>query len=312
MEIQPGERWQIGIGARQQFFAFINQSAFDPQIRANYQYNDKLHFKASAGIYHQYLQSFQETDFTISNATEQLWILAGSTEGRGIIENRQLTLGFLYSNKGWLIDVDGFRKQLTGLNARKINPILDPFYMAEETIYGMDLLIKKRFKRLRLWATYSFQNSNAQVEELNLMNIPAFSNLTHQLKVVQSYELGSFSFSTSYTYRSGAPYAFADGIKQVREGDIIFYEVDYANINEKRLPNYNRFDASLWYYFPKDQQAKITGSLGLSVINVFNNNNIANRNYAVDDDAEGRIILTQTDRNLYGFTPNISLRLKIL
>ncbi|MTI21854.1 TonB-dependent receptor [Fulvivirga sp. RKSG066] len=312
LELTPTDRWYVGLGARQSLYSFVDEVTFDPQIRLNYKVADAVRVKASAGIFHQYIQSFQESGFTISNAVEQLWILAGADEGREIIENRQASIGFIFSDKGWLIDFDTYKKRLDKLNARKINRTLDAAYSAEENIVGLDLLIKKRFKRLRNWVSYTFQQSEASIPGLNIRNMPSSRNLTHQVQLASAYDFGRLSISSGYTVRSGAPYAFSQSLEEVSRDGFTFNVVNYESVNQRCLPTYSRLDVSAWYHFPVNTTSRLQGEIGISLLNVLNNKNIAERNYGVSETGDGEPILSQTDRYLYGFTPNLSLRLKFL
>lgn len=306
--------FSLRVGVRNNFYSFENRSFIEPQLQVRYKLNDAISLKTGAGINSQYLQSFQENNFTTSNNIEQFWILAGTDESREIMKNEQVYLGFILNQKGWLVDIEGYFKSLEGLNARKVNVILDPFFLADENIFGIDLLIKKRFKKVRTWANYSYQDSKANISEEGLRDIPASQNIKHQIQLSGSVHFGQFSFSAGYTFRSGLPYAYAEEpiLRTTIEG-LEIYEVNYLSINQNRLPDYHRVDCSVWYHYaPFRQNRDFHLDFGISIINLSNRDNYGARTYSIDRTENDEVVLVQRDQFLYGFTPNLSLRLTFL
>jgi hypothetical protein len=74
--------------------------------------------------------------------------------------------------------------------------------------------------------------------------------------------------------------------------------------NASRLPDFHRLDLSAKYDITMGETGK--GSIGFSIFNVYNRSNVWYKEYSVDETG-----LTETNVNLLGFTPNISLSLQI-
>ncbi len=308
---QPfGEKLSAGLGVRTAFNS-LDKVKLDPRLFLRYQLNDYITLKTSGAITHQFIQSFQEDRFTLANNIEQFWILAGTGEGRQVMNSKQFNIGWTCSTRGWLVDMEGYRKHITGLNARKINPVLDQFFMASEEVTGIDVLLRKRFRHWRSWVSYAFQHSLAQVPGEGLMDIPSRQNAKHQVQFVNAITIRDFSFSVGYQYRTGLPYAHAEGVEQVTSVEgITYYAVAYQSINQRRLPDYHRLDCSLWYHY-RPSGKNFSGQLGISFINLTGHQNYANRTYDVEVVDDQEVALNQTDRYLFGFTPNLSLRLQL-
>ena len=79
-------------------------------------------------------------------------------------------------------------------------------------------------------------------------------------------------------------------------------------VNEVRLPNYHRLDASILYKITPNNP-RTEGMIGLSFLNIYNRENFLSRQYTVDEDEEtGNPELIVLDRPLLGFTPNVVVR----
>lgn len=74
--------------------------------------------------------------------------------------------------------------------------------------------------------------------------------------------------------------------------------------NAARLPDYHRLDLSAKYDFTMGETGK--GSIGFSLFNVYNRKNVWYKEFTVDETG-----LTETNVNLLGITPNVSVTLQI-
>mgnify|MGYP000141284343 FL=1 len=110
--------------------------------------------------------------------------------------------------------------------------------------------------------------------------------------------------------RSGIPYTEATGTHKDQNNNL---RVTYGSVNEKRLPNYQKFDFSSTYKFNFSKKKKVEGKIGVSLTNIFNKKNILDRTYELKFvNSQGNVEeqkLVKTDRISLGFTPNLVFRL---
>ena len=78
--------------------------------------------------------------------------------------------------------------------------------------------------------------------------------------------------------------------------------INYEDPNSSRLPNYFRADISSTYSFNFNK--KITGLVGVSVLNLFNEKNVLNTYYKVDTNQS----ISRINSNSLGITPNFTIR----
>jgi len=330
---RPTDQLELVASGRFSRVGTLGESFFSPQLKLNYSPSKALIFKSSFGVYHQYLSTIIENEFTLSNAIEQQWVLAANFEDDRtvpVIINRQTNLGFVYNEKSWLVDFDIYYKDIDGIIARNqgfdVDP-LDEFNQGFETIRGIDLTVRKRWKYLRTWVSYNFQDSQVSFPELFNQDFASALNIRHQLRLSSTYTLNSFEFSLGYVYKGGLPYTPADRIRINREPrdqrpgpgqggnnndddfdpDDEFVSLQFESPNSARLPLYHRVDFSVWHKF-QSKTGSFNGEIGLSLMNIFDRRNTFNRNYFVGFDDRDRPVLFERTKYFLEFTPNLSFR----
>ncbi|MEM9053411.1 MAG: TonB-dependent receptor, partial [Bacteroidota bacterium] len=304
--------FQLGGGLRLNQYEALGEFRLDRHIRLNYELNNWLMLKSSAGVYHQYISSVKEVDFVFSNTIEQNWIAASENEEIPIISNQQFVVGALLNTGKWLIDLDIYRKKVFSLVSQNFGPSPESDEGAltgNEIINGIDFTVKRRWKYYRIWVNYSFQDSEVEAAD---QTFPSGLNIPHQVQFSQTLAWNRWQFSLGYTYRTGLAYTKATGFTEEQGDEEIFFEIQYEDINGSRLPDYHRLDFSTWYRLNKKTNAKVKGEIGISFLNLLNTQNLYSRTYDLDEIQEGVVVLEQIDRALLGFTPNLSLRLKFL
>lgn len=295
----------------------INRSVFSPQIKLNYNLNEQLLFKTTYGIYHQYLSTIKESQFTISNAIEQHWLLADDDELVPMLINKQVSLGFIRNTKSWLIDFDIYQKNVDGLLARNLGFGFTReagFNQGTERIVGADLTLRKRWKYIKTWFSYNFQDSEVSFSELFPTTFASNLNIRHQFNFSSTLSRGNWEFSVGYTFKTGAPYTGINNVRLNRKnnspnppgpGVNEKYELRFSKPNSLRVANYHRFDASVWHRFKgKTWQ----GEVGFSLMNIFNRRNVNNIGYLIDLNQNNEVVIAQRTKFFLEFTPNLSVR----
>lgn len=323
--IQPTDRLELVLSGRLTHLESLEENYFSPQIKANYDLGRNLLFKSSYGIYHQYLSTIKESQITLSNAIEQHWLLADDEELVPMVINKQASVGIIYNSPDWLFDFDFYQKHINGLLARNLGfgfTREDGFNQGEENLLGIDLTIRKRWRYLKTWFSYNFQDSEVQFRNLFPNSFPSNLNIRHQFNLSTSYTKGNWEFSFGYTFKTGAPYTSVDNIRLNNrnqnpppppnpddddddDDNRDRFQLVFSQPNSLRLPDYHRFDASIWHRF-KGQHWN--GEIGLSFINIFNRKNVYNIGYLVDFNREGNVAILERTKYFLEFTPNLSLR----
>ena len=306
------EYWKAKAGFRYTYFEYADTFSFDPQISVSYQPVSWFGLKASAGIFTQYLRSLQRFEETITNSTENIWVLSDG-EDVPLVRNHQLTAGFLINTDGWLLDVDGYVKEIDGVSATNIPSIIDEeefFTIGKEHVVGIDVLVRKRFNRYRSWLSYTYSEASSTFLDFDDdTRFSSFLDRPHQFSWTHAINLGQFEFSVGWSYATGLPFTEPTGLDEVEEDGEVFFELLIEDVNSRRLPDYHRLDTSLWYTFPGKRNASWNGRIGLSLLNVYNRENVRSRNFFAGEDEDGVVQVFAEDRRLLGLTPNLSFRI---
>lgn len=323
--LNPTENLELVFSGRLTHIESLQRTVFSPQFKLNYNIKPDFLLKTTYGVYHQYLSTIKESQFTISNAVEQHWLLADTDELVPLVVNKQLSFGFIHNRGSWLLDFDLFTKNIDGLLARNLGfgfTREDGFNQGSERIFGLDLTLRKRWQYFKSWFSYNFQDSEVSFNRLFPNSFASNLNIRHQLNFSNSYTKGNWEFSFGYTFKSGAPYTSINNIRLDRRntmnpppnlgpgpgpgpGNNGDFGIVFSRPNGLRVGNYHRFDTSVWHRF---QGEKWRGEVGLSLINLFNRTNVYNIGYLIDFNRDGEIVIVERTKFFLTFTPNFSIR----
>jgi hypothetical protein len=297
----------LNLGLRGNYYSLFQSVFISPRIYFQTQIIPNVWGKASGEIKQQNVSQFIELETDEFGLENQVWALANNDD-IPILKSNQFSIGLLYKKKGWIVDIDAYRKEINGLTSLSRGFLVqddDEFSEGKSTSYGLDILFKKRWKHYSAWASYSFGKTTFIFDELN--NGQAFDgnyDIRHQVQLTNNLLLGNFNMSLGWNIRTGIPYTKPIGINQ--QEDIINYEP----INAERLPIYHRLDFSTTYKFKFASKIGLNGLIGFSLLNVYNRTNTLQRSARIrynDDDTSS---LLKTSTASLGITPNIVFRIQ--
>lgn len=302
------KKFLLETGLRLQRYASLSETTLEPRIGMKYNINTRWRLKGSAGMYSQNLMS-AVSDRDVVNLF--YGFLSGPTDlpeefldepvESKLQKARHAVFGVEFDiNAESEVNVEGYIKQFTQITNINRDKIFDdnrenqfrPYYLRENYIiengeaYGFDVTYKYETKKLYVWTVYSFNIVNRfdGIREYQ----PHFDR-RHNMNVVTSYDFGKdnqWSSSIRWNFGSGFPFTLTQGFYEqldlsggastdflTENGDL---GINYAEINQGRLPYYHRLDASAKRKFEwlssneKERKAEII----FSVTNIYNRENI--------------------------------------
>ena len=298
------DKLTLQLGLRASYFSLTNKVFLAPRFYGQIKVFPSFWLKASAELKQQNISQIIElstSDFGLEN---QVWALASNEIP--LLKSNQFTLGFMYRKNNWTIDIDVYRKEINGLTSltKGFNNSNTNFSEGKSITTGIDVLIKKKWQNYNSWISYSFGNTNFMFSEIN--NGEKFAgnyDIKHQFLWSHNLKIGDFDFSLGWSLRTGIPYTKATGINS--EDNLI-----YEKTNKSRLPNYHKLDFSATYSFHFNSTKKWKGKVGLSLLNIYNQRNILQRNYTIAVAENNNLTLNQIDTYSLGFTPNLVFRVR--
>jgi len=285
-------RWIIEPGLRFQYYGDLGTYT-EPRLGVKYIASEKMRLKLSSGLYSQnILSTTSDRDvvnlFTgIISSPDDIPEQSDGTDYKHKFQKaRHLISGIEYdvSNK---IDfqLEGYIKdftQITNVNRNMTSNTDDQFVIESGIAKGVDALVKYKGQKLYIWAVYSLGMITRNDGE-NTYH-PHFDR-RHNMNFVTSYKFGkneSWKADIRWNLGSGFPFTqtqgfyenltFSDGINTDYTSTNGELGIEYAELNEGRLPYYHRLDASISKKMKLGK--KVNMDITASVTNAYNRENI--------------------------------------
>ncbi|HPF50705.1 MAG TPA: TonB-dependent receptor plug domain-containing protein [Draconibacterium sp.] len=279
---------ELRTGLRLTYAARLNEFFVQPRVSASVKLNNDTKLNAAWGIYNQYTAKATLVD-SADNYTN-FWVNADN-QNIPVLSAQHFVGGISYNKDKLIASAEAFYKTTNGLTQYFSGVLGFPegFYKGEARSYGIDLFVRKEYKRHVAWISYTL----SRVEEHFPFYVreyyhPAPQHQKHELKLATILNYKSFYFSANYVYGSG-----------FERFDI---ETD-AGI--KLNQPYNRADASLVYKF---KPGKVRAEAGISILNVFNTDNIKYSNLRVTSADDLSLVGIYADA--VPFTPTVFIKVE--
>ena len=218
-------------------------------------------------------------------------------------------LGFSYETSNYLFDVEAYYKNLNGLTEYTLRYIPqfgsvdynEFYYTGDGYAQGIEFLVQKKFGNLSGWMGYTVGEVIYHFPVYGDNSFAASHDVTHEFKMVGIYKLKKWTFSMTWIFATGKPYTKPLGGYQIELPDGTVQEyIMVGQKNGSRYPNYHRLDMAVSRSMKFGDMA--TGAISFSLFNVYNRKNVWYKEFEM---VEGQLI--ETDVNLLGITPNITL-----
>ena len=293
--------------------ATFNQQAetwlYSPRASIQLALGPTVKLKASAGQLYQFISQLKDLEGDDLSSITNIWILTDPEED--FLRARKFSVGGIYVHNGWLVDIDGYYNRLSGL-ASFTTPIggqLDINSNGSGETRGIDILLRKNGTNWKYGINYTLSQNEYSFPDVGPNPFPATNDIRHNLGLTQSLKFGKWELSSTYQFRSGLPFTLSEGvISSVGEEGEINYELNFNQINDRRLDAYHRIDAGATYrtLFMQD---RLHAEVSFSIINLLNRENVFSRQTRLGDQEEGEIPQPVVlEKTLLGITPLLMLR----
>lgn len=295
---------QITPGIRAVYFQPTSKMYYEPRLMATYDLSSRIKLKGSYGKYYQFAKRVIRED--ILQGSRDFWVLADNDK-LPVSASTQFVLGASWETNDWLVDVEAYHKQLEGLSeyslrftpsGRDLN-YSENFYEGTGYARGIDLLIQKKFGKYTGWVGYTLGEAKNQYDVYGAAEFYASNDVRHEFKTVHTYKWRNWDLAATFILATGKPYTAPSGGYTVTLLDGTTQ--DFINVSDKntyRLPLYHRLDLAVTYNF--GQIGTGNGTVGLSLFNIYNRENIWYKSYELSGNS-----IIATDVKYLGFTPNI-------
>ena len=329
------ERWTWQPGLRATYFTGESSTLvkspqgkyfrLSPRSSLRYQIDDTSNSYVSYGRYYQYL-----TSMNMGTSTPfDLWFpLDGSVEP-GQSDHYIWGIKKQFSNT-WAFDLELYYKDYKNLVEYKSETdyewnnesgkLSDVFNIGNGFSYGADLMLRTDFIGLEGFIGYGFGLTKRKIENVNVNPetlveewfYPRYDR-THQINIVETINITEKTGKEIWgaEWRIGTTYSFATG-QPYWTPEQVYYDQDqlqilYSYTDNKRLPNYSRFDISMklkWY------NKKWTFEPYIQVINLFNQENVWSINYTYEIDDDNNIHIEEEETTMFPLIPFLGFNIE--
>ena len=289
----------IRLGVRANYIPDFRKMIIEPRFAFNQNFFKNFYLEFLGEMKHQTSAQVIDLQSDFLGVEKRRWVLSNNKD-IPIIRSKQLSAGLYYKQNDLLISVEGYYKQVNGINTSS-QGFLNQFQFIKsngsyETI-GLDFLTSKTFSSFTTWFSYSSSESTFQFPLLTPSSFPNNLDIRHRATFGCSYHKNRLGLSAGLNWHSGKPFT-----EPVELKEIVNNNVNYNPPNTSRLPDYLRVDFSATYRFLI--RDGINGQLGASVWNVLNRENLVNAYYTINENDQ----LESVRQSSLNITPNMIFR----
>ena len=274
-------------GLRMNYVPQLDDFSWEPRLHLSKQVGDRISLKAAFGIYRQFVAKSSVVDDY--NNYRYMWVVADG-ETYPVLKAYHWVGGIAFDFRTTNISLEPYYRATEGLT-RYINHRLlgyETIYQGKGRSYGLDFYLKQEIKDHTAWISYTLSKTGEHFDYYpdNEYRV-APHDQRHELKLAAMFDLDPVFFSANYVYGSGFP-----------------IYISGTNPAEYERTAYNRFDAALVYKFSANW---VFGEAGISVLNIFNTENVlySNLERVPTDQTASIEIYSQS----VPFTPTLYLKL---
>ncbi|MCB4808470.1 TonB-dependent receptor plug domain-containing protein [Tamlana sp. 62-3] len=271
------EKLILTLGIHNNYYVPLKKLYVNPRILASYKLDNRWYLKSSFGTSNQFIQKKFTNDFDDFNITNQLWYLP--KEDINPLKGTQAMVGGVFENSKWLFDLELYHKKTTDITNKTDNE------QGKLTSNGGNLFVKRRWSNFETWVSYALSRTET---DFNGVSTTAFYDQTHIVNLTGLLTLKQWKFAITWGYFSGMPIIYPD------ETDSNNANIDFRD----RFDALHQLDFSASYTFKP--ASGIKSVLGLSILNVYNQDNIVNVFQNTSDN---------NFRKASRFSPNLQLNL---
>lgn len=327
--IGPG-KFYFQIGGRADYFSRLAQVFISPRLLLNYDINQDFLLKASVSRHYQFLNQIKLLQFGNSGFDNELWQLPGDENIKPIFSN-QFMVGGILSKGPVVFDIEAYRKTVDDINyatTTELNP-MTTYESAMWDVSGFDIFSKTQITNgFSLWTSYEYSEHTVVFDADESTSYTYKYNRPHRFKMGGLYQKGRWKLSFSWKILSGM---YGRSLEALDDFENIGNDLpddgppdggppdgmpppgggpgmpgpDILTIDDlpERYPTFKSLDLFVTYELPKTRSRKWKTNFGLSLINVFDNQNLIDQVVRGGDAINRRLL----NRYALGFSPNLNI-----
>lgn len=298
--VSTNGKTQFKTGVRANHYSKFNTVLWEPRLVINQRISKSFALEVLGEFKSQHTSQIIDLQKDFLGIENRRWILS-DPDTTPLLQSKQISAGLSFSRKDFLVTVEPYLKKVNGISS-KSQGFQNQFENANATgsyfVKGVDVLVNKTFKKIMVWANYSYADNRYTFESLNPSTFHNNIDITNTLSAGVNYAWNNFDFSLGVNWHTGKPFTQPVSNSPQEDGSILF-----AFPNKERIKDYIRADFSTLYNFKISKS--ISGMAGVSIWNVLNRKNHVRSFFVVSDDDE----IQRVNDTALPITPNATFRL---
>nr|WP_247672671.1 TonB-dependent receptor [Aquimarina sp. MMG016] len=290
----------LTFGLRLNHYDKFNSYLLEPRLSFNHKLNNRFTIEMLGEFKSQVTSQIIESQNDFLGLENRKWILSNEID-IPIVKSKQASVGINYNHNNWLISTEIYYKDIEGIIARS-QGFQDDFEgkkdQGEYNVVGADFLLNRQFKNFSVWLSYSYAENNYRFNALSEKEFPNNLDIRHNINIALAYTLENFKFSSGLNWHSGKPIT-----RPIPGNETEGNDINYQDPNSDTIKDYLRLDTSATYNFRITK--KIKALAGVSIWNIFNQENTVNNFYRINSSSEN---VEEVKEFGLKFTPNVVFR----
>lgn len=298
----------VNMGVRLNYYPKLSSFLAEPRISIHQKIGNGFSAELLSEVKNQ--TTSQRIDFQSDflGVEKRRWVLANEEEFP-IIKSNQISLGVMYNNYNWFINLEGFYKYVNGITTSS-QGFQNQFQHIKSTgsynVKGTEFTINKKIRAFSTWLSYAYTKNDYTFKSLTPSEFPNNIDVRHSVNLAGTYSYDKLKISVGFIWRTGKPFTTpVEGEEIISNGTENI--IQYNSPNTERLPDYFRTNISAEYRWKLSN--KIETKFNVAILNLWNRENILNTRYSIISDDNGESKANRIDEISLGLTPNFSIQL---
>jgi len=288
-------------GLRGNYIEQFSMLYAEPRLQVSYMPNALWQIELLAEQKSQTASQVVELQGDFLGIEKRRWVLANEDD-IPVQRSNQASIGITYKDKGWLISLENFYKKVRGITTygQAFQDQLEQVQAeGSYTVTGTEFLVQKQFKGFYAWLSYTWNDNNYSFDGITPERFPSSFEIKHTINSAAIYEWHNFKVALGSKWYTGKPVTPPLSNATL---DTNSPAIAYASPNSENIGNFFQVNFSASYVWKITDKSRL--QLGVSVLNIFNRQNIINRYYRLNNDSEIEVVNTYSIER----TPNALIK----
>lgn len=300
----PDKKAFLKTGLRSNYIEKFNEVIIEPRIQFNYLFSNQFSVEILSEQKSQTTSQVIDLQQDFLGVEKRRWVLSDNNE-IPIQKSNQISLGFTFKNKNWLLTLDNYYKNVTGISTRSQsfqNQLEFTKLNGDYSVLGSEILVQRNFEKFHTWISYSLSNSNYTFDSYFPEEFSNNFQIVHSVSWAGIYEWKNIKIALGSKWNSGRPETTPFLSNMLDFSNPVKPKINYNLPNNSSLSDYFQVNFSAGYNWKFSKKRNL--DIGISVLNILNKKNIINRYYRVNQQEFVQSVNTFSLKR----TPNISLK----